>query len=209
LTTYFEPGNLVVELHFDVSTPLQDMDRLGGCVDFDVDSDEFTGRGTHCHEFELSPCPVMGVDYFIELIPFTQSAMLYFSSESLDQEIGIFPTVIDGTSVTVVLPRCEYAPDDGICLGAGYRAAAVIGNHMGPTDMMPNDALACVASPDKGDYDADGDVDQEDLDFLHACFSGASVPIGSPGCNVADWDDDGDVDQSDFGLLQAALTGAM
>jgi hypothetical protein len=116
---------------------------------------------------------------------------------------------VEGPSLTIAIPRCQYTPDDGICLGAGYRLAVVVGNLVGPTDVMPNDTTACVSDPVKGDYDEDGDVDQEDLAVLHACFSGASVPINSPDCEMADMDDDGDVDQSDFGFFQAALTGAM
>ncbi|HOW72598.1 MAG TPA: right-handed parallel beta-helix repeat-containing protein [Phycisphaerae bacterium] len=54
-----------------------------------------------------------------------------------------------------------------------------------------------------GDFDGDGDVDQDDLRVLEGCASGPLVPRdGSEKCRQADLDGDNDVDQSDFGIFQ-------
>ena len=60
-----------------------------------------------------------------------------------------------------------------------------------------------------GDFDLDGDVDQNDFEIFRACISGANVPGPPAGCtqaqfNAADLDHDGDVDQDDFAILQRA-----
>lgn len=57
-----------------------------------------------------------------------------------------------------------------------------------------------------GDFDSDGDVDQEDFGHFQACFSGPAQPF-TPGCGNADIDDDGDVDQTDFGLFESCMAG--
>ncbi len=60
--------------------------------------------------------------------------------------------------------------------------------------------------PSFGDFDGDGDVDQEDLSLFEDCASGPGVPRAA-GCGLRDGDGDGDVDQSDFGRFQVMLTG--
>jgi hypothetical protein len=59
-----------------------------------------------------------------------------------------------------------------------------------------------------GDFDRDGDVDDDDLAALAACASGPHVPHdGSEACQKADLDGDGDVDHDDFGILQRCYSG--
>jgi len=58
-----------------------------------------------------------------------------------------------------------------------------------------------------GDFDHDGDIDNDDLDHVLACISGAGIPQNDPVCQDADLDKDGDVDQDDFGLLQRCFSG--
>ena len=55
-----------------------------------------------------------------------------------------------------------------------------------------------------GDFDRDGDVDQEDFGVLQVAFSGTGNP--TPNART-DLDDDGDTDQDDFGIFQINLTG--
>ena len=62
------------------------------------------------------------------------------------------------------------------------------------------------------DFDADADVDQDDLTLFHACATGPEIPGPPEGCTpaqfvIADIDGDHDVDQTDFGLWQRAYTG--
>lgn len=70
------------------------------------------------------------------------------------------------------------------------------------------DAVHLVWPLVPADFDADGDVDLDDLGHLQLCASGPMVPQNQPGCEDGDMDDDGDVDQSDFGILQRCYSGA-
>lgn len=58
-----------------------------------------------------------------------------------------------------------------------------------------------------GDYDHDGDVDQDDCDLFRSCQTGPGIQGPKPGCEDKDLDHDNDVDQSDFGIFQRCLSG--
>lgn len=58
-----------------------------------------------------------------------------------------------------------------------------------------------------GDFDLDGDVDQQDFGHLQACFSGMYVPQNEPRCRDALMDEDYDVDQTDFQVFLRCLSG--
>ncbi|UCD29515.1 MAG: hypothetical protein JSV03_03270, partial [Planctomycetota bacterium] len=58
-----------------------------------------------------------------------------------------------------------------------------------------------------GDFDSDGDVDQEDFGIFQACYSGNNRPYPD-GCEHADLHTDGDVDQDDFAEFHACMGGA-
>ncbi|GMU24025.1 MAG: hypothetical protein AMXMBFR13_41020 [Phycisphaerae bacterium] len=58
-----------------------------------------------------------------------------------------------------------------------------------------------------GDFDGDGDVDQEDFGHLQVCLSGAGVTQADAACHDARLDMDLDVDQEDFGIFQACMSG--
>jgi hypothetical protein len=57
-----------------------------------------------------------------------------------------------------------------------------------------------------GDYDHDGDVDQEDFGHLQACLSGSGTSC-LPECADADFDGDSDVDNDDFNAFQPCISG--
>ncbi len=58
-----------------------------------------------------------------------------------------------------------------------------------------------------GDFDSDGDVDQDDIDHFRNCMTGPTVPAGS-GCGDADVDGDGDVDMADYLVFQTTISGS-
>lgn len=55
----------------------------------------------------------------------------------------------------------------------------------------------------RGDFDADGDIDADDLDTFRSCFSGPGVAL-EPGCEACDFDGDGDIDSLDYRSFQVA-----
>lgn len=59
-----------------------------------------------------------------------------------------------------------------------------------------------------GDFDRDGDVDQEDFGRFQACLTGSTIPLTDPDCLAADLDGDSDVDQNDFRIFQGCMSGA-
>ena len=67
-------------------------------------------------------------------------------------------------------------------------------------------AEATPAGP--GDFDRDGDVDQEDFGFIQTCLDAPFVVPGNPDCNQADFDGDTDVDQEDLTTFQDCMSGA-
>jgi len=62
-----------------------------------------------------------------------------------------------------------------------------------------------------GDFDFDGDVDQDDLEIFEWCASGPNIPRDVitdnhyVACWLMDFDRDCDVDQEDFGVFQKQL----
>jgi hypothetical protein len=220
LTVTFGPGVIEIKLVYDATTNSADLEGMSGFVDFDVDLNDATGRPTHIEEFGYPSAPVMGVDYYVFFYPFFGMAELFFSDENGDTSIGFFSTTIDATTVSVTIPRCELGPLDGICIGAVYELAALVGNSEGATDRAPNGEVPLSGIPSPGDFDEDGDVDVDDFNQFDACATRASVSY-IPGtfpasCTLepdvggiipADFDEDGDVDQDDFGEFQRHVTG--
>jgi hypothetical protein len=58
-----------------------------------------------------------------------------------------------------------------------------------------------------GDFDGDGDVDQEDFGRFQACYTGDGVAQTEPQCAGAVIDDDLDVDSGDFDIFRGCLSG--
>ena len=59
-----------------------------------------------------------------------------------------------------------------------------------------------------GDFDRDGDVDQEDFGHFQVCLTGSSAPQDDPDCRDAKFDGDSDVDENDFTLFKGCMRGA-
>jgi len=203
----FAPGNLVVSLEFD-SAHAGDLNWLGGWVDFDTDQNPCTGWPSHAELFGVEPYPVFGMDYAIELIPDTGDAYLIRFLNGQDYIVDDYPATINGSTVTVVIPRCLEAPCEGIVMDARFDAVILIGNSDGPTDLAPNDGGVIEGIPQPGDLDEDGDVDSTDCELLQLCLTGSMAGPPASGCSSADLDADNDIDQTDFGLLQEAMTGS-
>ncbi len=86
---------------------------------------------------------------------------------------------------------------------------------MGDTcDACPTNAVGAAVDasgcplPIPGDYDHDGDVDQEDFGSLQLCIAGPAIPISDPSCRRADLDADNDVDSFDVAEFIACFEGA-
>lgn len=62
--------------------------------------------------------------------------------------------------------------------------------------------------PVPGDFDCDGDLDQEDFGHFQVCLTGPGVKQIGPTCSHALLDGDIDVDQDDFAIFQGCLSGA-
>jgi hypothetical protein len=79
-------------------------------------------------------------------------------------------------------------------------------------DLCPNtiagigvDATGCPPLI-PGDFDRDGDVDEDDYPVFVACRSGPTIPRPG-GCAAADFDGDNDVDATDFAVFQRCISG--
>lgn len=58
-----------------------------------------------------------------------------------------------------------------------------------------------------GDFDNDGDVDQEDFGPIQNCLTNTGVPQNDPACTWARLDDDSDVDADDIALFIQCMSG--
>jgi hypothetical protein len=73
--------------------------------------------------------------------------------------------------------------------------------------VVVGDPLSTVQVVDQvADFDADGDVDFDDRDYLIDCATGPALGPVAAGCEAADLDLDDDVDSADFGLFQPCLS---
>ncbi len=102
-----------------------------------------------------------------------------------------------------------------VILTFGSRSGAfehVTGMAAGPGKVFrvqynPTDVTLVVGLPAPGDFDHDGDVDNDDVLHFESCATGPGAPQNAPNCLNADLDGDADVDQSDFGLMQRCHSG--
>lgn len=81
-------------------------------------------------------------------------------------------------------------------------------------DECPNTFFGFEVGPNgcppvvRGDFDRDGDVDQEDFGHLQKCFSGSGEPQTAPECLDAFLDADDDVDAGDVAVFLSCIGGA-
>ncbi len=99
-----------------------------------------------------------------------------------------------------------------ICVSLCLTAALVVMSQprFSQAESSPVDGGPTYSPPTGGygDFDADGDVDGDDVLYFESCATGPGVPQNAPNCVNADLDGDADVDQSDFGLIQRCHSGA-
>jgi len=107
------------------------------------------------------------------------------------------PTDIDTITVTYTTAA----------LAIGAHTATIEINSTFATNAPQTIAVTLTVQPVPGDFDADGHVDQEDVNLFNGCLSGPGVPQPDSNCQVEDIDHDTDVDQADFGILQRCLSG--
>lgn len=80
-------------------------------------------------------------------------------------------------------------------------------------DEVPNYSVAStddatIPAGIPGDFDGDGDVDQEDFGPFQACLTGPGVAQLLPGCSRAKLDADIDVDADDFIIFRGCMSGS-
>lgn len=66
-------------------------------------------------------------------------------------------------------------------------------------------AFQFVGSP--GDWDQDGDADQEDFGYLQACITGPESSVSQETCRAADLNNDGHVDLRDIMIFRRCVSG--
>jgi hypothetical protein len=85
---------------------------------------------------------------------------------------------------------------------ANYRCAVT-----GGCSSVTSDAASLTVTQ-PGDFDHDGDVDEEDFGHLQACLTGPAIPITDQNCLDTNLDGDIDVDQDDCAIFLGCMTGA-
>lgn len=104
----------------------------------------------------------------------------------------------DGGTSTVRNPSHTYT-----AVGTYTVTLSVSGN--GSDSLAREDYITVLPQP--GDFDDDGDVDQEDFGLLQGCLTGAGIVQNDPGCTRARIDSDQDVDADDVYLFIGCFTG--
>jgi len=74
--------------------------------------------------------------------------------------------------------------------------------------LMDSTMVTITVVYSKGDFDNDGDVDQEDFGHFQDCMTGNGNSQNDPLCLNARLDIDDDVDANDFALFEECMTGA-
>jgi hypothetical protein len=72
---------------------------------------------------------------------------------------------------------------------------------------MPGEVWSFTTQYYLGDFDNDGDIDQEDFGPFQTCYTGTGTPQTDPACARARMDDDGDVDLDDATVFLECASG--
>jgi hypothetical protein len=130
-------------------------------------------------------------------------ALTYTVSEDVNW-LSVSPT--GGSSDGEEDPITVTYSTSGLALGTHTDVITVSSPEAGNSPQ--NVTVQMTIEPHPGDFDADGDVDQDDFGHLQSCFSGAGVSQDEFACRDAMLDADDDVDADDFGIFQACMSGA-
>jgi hypothetical protein len=129
------------------------------------------------------------------------------TGDSDGDEIGHWWSVVSSPAGAVLTFDQQSAPDTsvaGLVIPGTYRFKLSVVDRADVTSATVT--LSVLQVP--GDFDTDGDVDQEDFGHFQACLTGPAVPVTAPECIGSNFDDDSDVDQDDFTLFEQCMTGA-
>ena len=104
-----------------------------------------------------------------------------------------------GTPVIIHYDSASLVP------GAHVGQIKVTADGIGNSPQYVEVTLTVEGTP--GDFDGDGDVDQEDFGQFQACLSGPGLEQDDPACEPALLDPDVDVDQDDFAIFEGCISG--
>lgn len=97
---------------------------------------------------------------------------------------------------------------------SGLQMGPVVGDAAQHIYYWVGDTLTALTfvTPQPGDFNGDGDVDEDDLDVFQSCATGPGIGGPPAGCSAddfskADFNSDEDVDQSDFAGFQRCYSG--
>jgi hypothetical protein len=93
-------------------------------------------------------------------------------------------------------------------MATGSYSAAITISAAGAVNSPQTVAVALEVRNKPGDFDGDGDVDQDDFGYFQRCFTGSGNGQTEPACQAARLDEDIDVDGDDFTIFQGCLSGA-
>ena len=167
-------------------------------------------------------------DFWINDAAGNNLARWYGSGTSVRPRIGGTDIVLDTVTLTGGWDKLEVEIDtnrdyshfyfNGSLLGGLSHSSTGAGNTVGsvwlgrqntavPGQYVWFDNIVIPVPRGLGDFDHDGDVDQEDFGHFQACLSGSGKSY-LPGCTDADLDGDTDVDGEDFNTFQLCISGS-
>jgi hypothetical protein len=116
-------------------------------------------------------------------------------------------TPVSGTATTETDTIAVHYSTSGLAQGT-YPATITISDP-NSTNKTATIAVSLTVGPPvvPGDFDGDGDVDQQDFGRFQACYSGDGYEQTDPACAKAKLDGDYDVDQLDFAIFAGCMSG--
>jgi hypothetical protein len=142
------------------------------------------------------------------VLPSDGTIQLYATTSDPDgDEIGHWWSVESsptGATVTIAEQSTPNTSVAGLTIAGTYRFKLNVVDRADVTTATVTVGVLWVP----GDFDTDGDVDQDDFGHFQACLTGPAIPVTDPECTDANFDGDNDVDQDDFSLFEQCMTGA-